>query len=302
MKDYAQQFDELNERVEKLFEAGFWQKLKGAAKSTAQKLSGVPFEDSPEEKKRKKNLKAGVNRTYVSNTSSASNYASSIETGEECKPGKSNGRFYSEIGSNSAVFYSLVNNKVTPTGFVNDIKPFLDNAGISKKILRCYNLEKDPLRIAWLFNGAFKANMLDWDKKKRKVLFHGDWKGGGGAVFGGILQGAEEKAANSPLLKQYKIVKKGQEIGPFTANDIINLISKEEAKRKEIEKKTPGVQYVPKYTVDSIIRALDSTDYQRVKDDKTLSYLLKTFSQKQPTSNIQPSVGFAAKSSPANEI
>lgn len=269
MKDYIKEFEEINERVEKLLEAGFWNRLKNV-------VTGKSFGDSAEGKKKQANRKSGVTRKYTSSTA-AQNYLQSIESGEECKPGVSNGRFSSEPGSNSATFYKAKGDK--GTGIVKDIKPFLDNAGISKKTLRCYNLEKDPLRIAWLFDGTFNADVLGWDKKKKKVIFQGDWKDG---LFGGInYPRATDKMADSPLEKQYKIVKKGQEIGPFSANDILKLI----AKGKE--------------TIDTIIRAVDSTDYQYVKDDKILSYLLKSLTKKTTTQTpVTPTVGFGAKQQP----
>jgi len=254
MKDSVKEFENLNQKVEVLFES----------------LSFL----NPNKWFSDKSSDAEANRNYSQN-STINQYLQSIESGEECSPNAPNQRFHSEPGSNSATFYSIKNKKLVPTGFVKDIKPFLANSGFSKKMLRCYDLSKDRLKIGWLFNGEFNADILDWDKKKRKVIFQGQWKNG---LFGGISYSKHsDKAIESPLSKEYYILKKHQEIGPYTAGQIIGLVEK------------------GKLSFGSIIRPIESTDYQYVSNDKNLAFLLQKptpkTTPKKPNSNPAGQLG-----------
>jgi len=251
MKDSVLEFEKLNDKVEKFFEAFSLNPLDW-------------FKDKRE---------AEPNASYQKGQA-VDKYLSSIESGEECAPGVSNNRFHSEPGSNSATFYSIKNKKLTPTGFVKDIKPFLANAGLSKRVLRCYDLKKDKLNIAWLFNGEFNADILDWNKKQRKVIFQGTWKNG---LFAGLnYPKVTEPTVESPLKKQYFILKKNQEIGPYSAAQILKLVEKKQL------------------NTNSIVRPTESTDYQYVGKDKILAMLLKAIAT--------PAKKSTKKSNPASQL
>lgn len=258
MKDSVKEFEKLNENLNKILEANWFNPLSW-------------FSDKSQESEPNKSYQ----RSDVINK-----HLQSIESEEECAPGTSNRRFSSEPGSNSATFYSIKNKKIVQTGFVKDIKPFLDNAGISKKFLRCYDLSKDKLKINWLFNGEFNADILDWDKKKKKVIFQGIWKSG---LFGGInYPKQDEKTIESPLEKKYYILDRNQEIGPYTASQILKL--KQNWKLSD----------------SSIIRPSDSTDYQYLNKDKTLAFLLKN--DYMGTKPVKSTEKPAIKSNPASQL
>lgn len=235
MKDSLEKFEDLNKRIDKVFEAFDWL-----------------------------NPKKWLNpQSKDNNTSSIDRHLQSIESGDECAPGQSNKRFVSPLGKYDASFYSIKRiagkNILAKTGTVKDIKPFLDNAGISKRILRCYDLQKDKLRIAWLFNGEFDADILDWDPKKKKVIFQGKWHKG---IFGGINSAKPTEQILSPLEKMYYVVVSGHEIGPFSAENILKSYQKN------------------KVNGDTVIRPDNSADYQHIKDDKVLSFLIKSMPTK----------------------
>lgn len=153
MKDQVKEFEDLNNRIEKLFEGLGWINPSNW------------FQDKP---------KLGATKEYVSNNPSLNKYLSDIDA-KKSNLGAFNNRFTSEPGSTEATFY---NQKGAISGHVRNIQPFLQNAGISKEILRTYDLKKDKLGIKWLFDNPFDAEFLDWDKKNRKVIFKGVWKGG----------------------------------------------------------------------------------------------------------------------------
>jgi len=224
MKDPVKQFEELDGRINKLFEAWFkpstWFQDKPSSGSKS-----ISFQQTDAQKQRRKD----------------------VETGLECPSGTSNGRFGSEHGSAKAKFY--------PNGKVEDINPFLRNAGISKRTLRCYDLKKDKMKIAWLFDGNFEADVLDWDPKKKKVIFQGKWNGG---LFGGINYA---KPNQTPEIEKrnygyFVLSKRGVESGPFTANQIIKAVNN------------------GKLTMDSVVRPENFADYQRIMDNKILSFIL----------------------------
>jgi hypothetical protein len=225
MKNPFEELQKLSEETEQLFEAFGWFKRKPKNQPQA--------------------------------TSYLNQHQQNIETGAECAPGKSNGRFTSELGSNEATFYTIKGGRTIPTGTVKNIKPFLDNAGISKKIMRCYNLDKDPLKIAWLFNGEFAADILDWDKKKRKVIFQGTWKKG---LFGGINYEAPnvQKPKPNPMESKFFILNQGVEIGPYTAAQIVKMMKNNTV------------------NLNTVVRPEDSVDYQNIGKEKTLKFLLQS--------------------------
>jgi hypothetical protein len=233
MKNHLQELQQLFDETEKMFEVFGWFKKKPAAQPQVQQ------------------------QTYLQK------HQQGIESGSECAPGKSNNRFTSELGSNEATFYSIKKGKTVPTGSVKNIKPFLDNAKISKQTLRCYNLEKDPLRIAWLFDGEFDADVLGWDSKKRKVIFQGTWKKG---LFGGInYEPPSKKPAINPMESKFFILKQGIEIGPYTAAQMVKLM-----KNNTVNGET-------------VIRSEESAEYESVGKNKTLKFLFKS-----AVNNAQP--------------
>jgi len=224
MKNQIEELQKLSDETEQLFEAFGWFRKKPKPQATA--------------------------------TSYLQQHQQNIETGAECAPGKSNGRFTSELGSNEAMFYNVKGGKTVPTGIVKNIKPFLDNAGLSKKLMRCYDLQKDRLKIAWLFNGEFTADILDWDKKKRKVIFQGTWKKG---LFGGInYEAPTQKKTINPMESKFFILRQGVEIGPYPAAQIVKMMKNN--------------------TVDgnTVVRPEDSADYQNISQEKTLKFLLQS--------------------------
>ncbi len=224
MKNQIDELQKLSEETERLFEVFGWFQRKPKAKSAA--------------------------------ISNLDKHKQGIDSGTECAPGKSNGRFTSEVGSNEAIFYTISNNKTVPTGIAKNIKPFLDNANISKKILRCYDLQKDPLKIAWLFNGEFVADILDWDKKKRKVIFQGTWKKG---LFGGInYEAPTQKPTVNPMESKFFILRQGVEIGPYTALQIVKMM-----KNNTVNGQT-------------VVRPEESLEYQNISKEKTLKFLLQS--------------------------
>jgi len=229
MKDPVKQFEELDGRINKLFETWFNPKSWFQNKPSNGPLV-IDFKHRTDAQKQRRQ---------------------DVETGEECAPGESNGRFGSELGSAEAKFY--------PNGEVKDINPFIINAGISKRFLRCYDLQKDKMKIAWLFNGNFKADVLDWDPKKKKVIFQGEWNGG---LFNGINYA---KPSQTPETEKrnygyFVLSKRGVESGPFTANQIVKAVNN------------------GKLTTDSAIRPENFADYQYIRDNKTLSFMLKNSS------------------------
>jgi len=245
MKDPVKQFEELDGRINKLFEAWFNPKSWFQDKSSSGPKK-IQFQQTDAQKQRRQD----------------------VESGEECAPGYSNGRFGSEHGSSKAKFY--------PNGKVEDINPFLRNAGISKRFLRCYDLQKDKMKIAWLFNGNFEADVLDWDPKKKKVIFQGKWNGG---LFNGLNYA---KPNQTPEIekrnyKYFVVSKRGVEKGPFTANQIVKAVNK-------------GT-----LTVDSKIRPENFADYQYVRDNKILSFMLKIPSTTTSKSKAHSGIGAGIK-------
>lgn len=110
-----------------------------------------------------------------SSTSILDKHRQAVESGSECDMfgTKPHGLFYSQTGSPDAYFGRNRN-------YVKDIM----DLQISKRELRCYDLEKDPKKIAWLFapDVVFKADRI-WGKPK-KIYFQGIWKAG---IFKGVL-------------------------------------------------------------------------------------------------------------------
>ena len=93
-------------------------------------------------------------------------YKKSIENGDECGAfgTKPNNKFWSEVGSKNV--------QLGQFGKVDDISGF----NLSKRELRCYDVENDPRNIGWLFNGVYEAEKI-WGTTG-KVYFKGIWKGG----------------------------------------------------------------------------------------------------------------------------
>lgn len=158
MKDPIKEFENLNSRIEKLFEGLGWLN------------PGNWFSDKPQS--------GQPNRSYTPGPA-LNKHLSDIEN-KKSDLGVYNNRFSSDPGSVEAYFY---NKKGEITGHVKNINPFLESAGITKATLRTYDLQKDKMKIKWLFDGVFEANFLGWDKKNKKVIFQGEWKNG---LFGGI--------------------------------------------------------------------------------------------------------------------
>lgn len=227
MKDPVKQFEELDGRINNLFEAWFNPKSW--------------FQNKPK-------YGSKVKIDFTGKTASGEQRRQAVEDGTECEPGESNRRFGSELGSAAAKFY--------PNGKVKDINPFLINANISKRFLRCYDLQKDKMKIAWLFDGNFDADVLDWDPKKKKVIFQGKWNGG---LFNGINYARPSQAPETEKrnYKFFVVSKRGVESGPYTANQIVKAVNK------------------GKLTIDSVIRPENFADNQYIKDNKTLSFMLK---------------------------
>lgn len=220
MKDKVKEFELLQEKSEKIFE-----------------LFGNLFKPAS------RNLNITHQKSQVTN-----NYLASIDNGTECAPGHSNNRVTSEPGSTALTFYSIKGGKLAPTGQVKNIKPLLDNAGISKKVLRCYDIDKDPLKIRWLFDGEYIADILDWDKKQKKVIFQGKWING---IKGGIMNpGDPEQKVISPLQEKFMVYFQGREIGPYTGMQI----------KAFYMKKT--------FTANTKVRQENSKDYVFLKDTK----------------------------------
>jgi len=226
MKDPVKQFEELDGRINNLFEAWFNPKSWFSNKPSSN-TKKIDFQQTDAQKQRRQD----------------------VESGEECAPGQSNGRFGSELGSAEAKFY--------PNGKVKDINPFIRNAGISKKFLRCYDLKKDKMKIAWLFNGDFEADVLDWDPKKKKVIFQGKWNGG---LFNGVNYARPKQTPETEKRNYgyFVVSKRGVESGPFTANQIIKAVNN------------------GKLTIDSTVRPENFADYQHIRDNKILSFMLKS--------------------------
>lgn len=234
MKNHLNELNKLFKETEELFEAFGWFKRK-------------PQNQTP-------------------SASSLQQHQQAIETGNECAPGKSNGRFSSELGSSEATFYSVKDKRIVPTGFVKNIKPFLDNSGMTKRMMRCYDLVKDKMKIAWLFNGEFNADVLDWDRKKKKVIFQGTWKSG---TFGGMKaenpnEKPESKPAVSPMQSKYYILRQGTEIGPYKASDIVTMMRNNTVNG------------------NTIVRPENAAEYNYVSKDKTLQFILKSAAPAQP--------------------
>lgn len=243
MKDSIQEFEDLNNRIDNLFEGLDWLN------------PGNWFKD-----KSKYNQ---PNREY-SRSSVVSDYLSKIESGE-CDSGISNERFSSEPGSDSASFYDESGNL---TGKVKNIKPFLKGAGITKQTLRCYNIDKDPRRIAWLFNGKFDAQILGWDAKKKKVIFQGKWNGG---LFNGVAYKNPEETPEieNKVYRFYVLSSRNKLKGPYTTNQIVKAIIS------------------GSLTLDSIIKPENSADYQHIKDNKLLSMLINKVPNKPINSTLK---------------
>ena len=242
MKDSVKEFEDLDNRINALFEGLGWLN------------PGNWFKDKPKQ--------GQPNRSY-SRGSALSNYLSKIDAGE-CEYGTSNGRFSSEPGTDSASFYDQTGNL---TGKVANIKPFLKQAGITKQTLRCYDLNKDPLKIRWLFDGNFEAEILGWDSKKKKVIFQGKWNKG---LFGGISYKTPSQTpeAENKVYGFYILTSRNKLKGPYSSNQIVKSVQN------------------GSLSVDSIIKPENSADYQQIKDNKLLSMLIKTISTKQTKSSL----------------
>jgi hypothetical protein len=140
-------------------------------------------------------------------------YKQSIDSGEECKAYGTtpNNLFWSEVGSKEAWIGKNKNH-------VNDITEF-----ISKRDLRCYDLKKDPYKIAWLFSPdtKFEAEKIWGEPSKRpgEIYFKGTWKGGdfkglwveGSKFEGGLFSG--KKVGDTQPEESSKVTRK-----PFTIN------------------------------------------------------------------------------------
>lgn len=231
MKDPVKDFEDLNNRIDILFEGLGWLN------------PGNWFNDKSKPNEPNKGFKRGE---------AATKYLNKIESGE-CPRGTSNGRFTSEPGSDKAYFYDKKGNQ---TGFVENIKPFLNKAGITKQTLRCYNIVKDPLKIGWLFDGNFDATILGWDSKLKKIIFQGKWNGG---FFKGINYKHPEEKTPATEKRNYKyfILQKGKEIGPYSSVQITKAIQKNII------------------NLETVIRPENSAEYQHVKDNPLFSFLLQ---------------------------
>lgn len=152
MKDSVKEFEDLDNRINRLFEGLGWL-------NPTNWLKDKPKSNEP-------------NTNYNGTGPALIKYLSKVDSGD-CDFGISNKRFSSDPGKSDAYFYD---NSGDITGYVKNIKPLLEKAKITKQTLRCYDLKKDKLKIAWLFNGVFEADFLSWDTKTRKVIFQGQWK------------------------------------------------------------------------------------------------------------------------------
>lgn len=234
MKDPVKQFEELDGRINKLFEANFLKRLFNRVKPTNKSQTSSP---------QSKSLSSTTSSDYEDADTLIKNYKKGLESGAGCTTGVPNGQFKSAPGSNSAIFLTVTTKPIIPittgqtqnkkfnvigkplkktfhaVGKVDDISKFLSNAHISKEYLNCYDIKKDPLKIKWLFNGAFDAKTLDWDENSKKVKFTGTWKGGFGVKFDGILVGSDispEKVSQPQQVKPQFVTKNkgiGKKIG-----------------------------------------------------------------------------------------
>ena len=246
MKDLVTEFENLNDRIESLFEGLGWLNPSGWFKNKQQS-------DQP-------------NKEYTRGPA-LTKYLSKIETGD-CDSGISNKRFISNPGSSEAYFHNALGGIST----VKNIKPFLEKAGITKQTLRCYDLNKDPLKIDWLFDGVFDAEFLSWDKDKKKIIFKGRWTPTSTQFNGVLAKTPEELASSNKIENKYFVVIGDKEYGPFSSGDIV----------KSIKSNKPLKGYKRfKATLETIIRPTNSTHTQLVKDNKSLVLKLQ-----QTSSNI----------------
>lgn len=108
-----------------------------------------------------------------------------LESGAECK-GLSKGPnnlFFSNVGGASAIV-GKNRNQIDDLG---DLK-------ISKRELRCYDLQKDKFGIAWLFSDDAKFHAKKIWGQPGEIHFDGIWEGG---VFNGIWHGRQEDYKSS---------------------------------------------------------------------------------------------------------
>ena len=109
-----------------------------------------------------------------------------LESGAECK-GLSKGPnnlFFSNVGGASATV-GKNRNQIDDLG---DLK-------ISKRELRCYDLQKDKFGIAWLFSDDAKFHAKKIWGQPGEIHFDGTWEGG---VFNGVWHGDSKNYKTSP--------------------------------------------------------------------------------------------------------
>jgi len=246
MKDPVKEFEDLNNRIENLFEAFNWGKLHP---------KNWLYKDKPQ-----------PNKQYV-RSSSVEKHLANVDA-KKSDLGKYNNRFTSEPGSSEAFFYD----KSGKRSHVKDITPFIENAGITKATLRTYDLKKDPMKIGWLFDGNFEAELLDWNKSSKKVVFKGKWFPASSKFMGINYDQADNVPTAKKIEFKYFIKKADKEFGPFSSNDIVQSI-----KNKVTIK---GFK-----NLNTIVRAENASDYEKISDNKTLSYFISSLNKVITTKN-----------------
>lgn len=235
MKDQVEEYEQLQAKIDNLFEA-----IKLPSWLTPKPRTNT------------------INITHQK-PQSVIDYEKSVENNTEC-PGGGNGRFVSELGSASGTFYS---SNFKHKGFVKDLTPLINNAKISKKFLRCYDLTKDPMKIAWLFNGDFEADYLDWDTQQKKIIFSGKWKNPSLPMYG--INVSNQTDSKSPHNRTYKVFLNKKIFGPFTFDQMIAMLQKKQL------------------NAQSAILPSDGNNYIALSDDKSLSIILQNLAPKAKT-------------------
>ena len=122
------------------------------------------------------------------------------------------------------------------------------------------------MKIGWLFDGNFEAELLDWNKSSKKVVFKGKWFPASSKFMGINYDQADNVPTAKKIEFKYFIKKADKEFGPFSSNDIVQSI-----KNKVTIKGFKNL----KVTLDTIIRPTNSANTEFVKDDKLLTQKLQ---------------------------
>lgn len=156
MKDVVKEFEVLNEALGSIFN-----KVGNIAKSAGSKIANS-FAGSK-----------STNPSLVSKDQAEilGQHRQSVETGQGQRSlygTVPNNEFTSEIGSAEVHFGK------NGQGHVKNINPLLRSLSISKADLQLYDLNKDPLKIRWLFDGVYNFDTI-W-KEGKNFYYQGVWK------------------------------------------------------------------------------------------------------------------------------